>query len=125
MLTENWDHFDTRHVTFEPVGMSSRELKGGYDQAYHDFYTWNAIVRSSLFHGSGKHQLKHFFYTGGWKKFEPLWNMVIQLKRLNLMTPLLEGVLSNVTGQKSASQQSIQRRAIKLPDVRQTGASVA
>ncbi|MCB0032379.1 MAG: hypothetical protein KDE51_00040, partial [Anaerolineales bacterium] len=50
-----------------------------------------------------KHQLKHFFYTGGWKKFEPLWNMVIQLKKLNLMTPLLEGVLSKVTGSPAAS----------------------
>jgi radical SAM superfamily enzyme YgiQ (UPF0313 family) len=97
MTTSNWDHFDTRHVTFRPIGMTAEQLKSGYDQAYHDFYTWNAIVKGSLFHGSTKHQLKHFFYTAGWKKFEPLWNMVIQLKKLNLMTPLLEGILSKVT----------------------------
>jgi len=54
-------------------------------------------VQSSLVHGSFKHQLKHFFYARDWKKFEPLWNMVIQLRRLNLMTPVLEGVLSKVT----------------------------
>lgn len=99
LLTDNWDRFDTRHVTFEPKRMSRKELKQGYDSAYRDFYTWSAIVRSSLFHGSLKHQLKHFCYTSGWKKFEPLWNAVIQLKRLNLMTPLLEGVLSKVTRQ--------------------------
>lgn len=97
LLTDNWDHYDTRHVTFEPIRMSRKELKQGYDRAYRDFYTWSALVRSSLFHGSLKHQLKHFCYTSGWKKFEPLWNAVIQLKRLNLMTPLLEGVLSKVT----------------------------
>lgn len=97
LLTHNWDHYDTRHVTFEPSRMSRAELKQGYDRAYRDFYTWSAIVRASLFHGSLKHQLKHFCYTSGWKKFEPLWNALIQLKRLNLMTPLLEGVLSKVT----------------------------
>lgn len=103
MTTDNWDLFDTRHVTFQPVGMTAAELKSGYEVAYRNFYTWNAIVRSSFFHGTIKHQLKHFFYTSGWKKFEPLWNIVIQLKRLSLMTPLLEAVLSKVT------QQSIQR----------------
>lgn len=101
MLTDNWDRFDTRHVTFQPMRMTPEELKHGYDQAYRDFYTWSAIVRASLFHGSLKHQLKHFFYTSGWKKFEPVWNTVIQLKRLNLMTPLLEAVLSKVSKQRS------------------------
>ena len=81
--------------------MTPAELKAGYDQAYHDFYTWRSIVKSSLFHGSLKHQLKHFFYTSGWKKFEPLWNMIIQFKRLGVMTPLLEAVLSKVTKQES------------------------
>jgi radical SAM superfamily enzyme YgiQ (UPF0313 family) len=106
MTTENWDLFDTRHVTFEPKGMSAAELKAGYDKSYRDFYTWSAILRSSLFHGSAKHQLKHFFYTSGWKKFERLWNVAIQLKKLNLMTPLLEGVLSKVTQQNAAKAAS-------------------
>ena len=44
-----------------------------------------------------KHQAKHFFYAAGWKKFEPLWDCVIRAKRLAMMTPLLEGVLSKVT----------------------------
>jgi hypothetical protein len=50
-----------------------------------------------LAHGSIKHQAKHFFYAAGWKKFEPLWDYAIRTKRLAMMTPLLEGVLSNVT----------------------------
>ena len=97
LTTHNWDLYDTRHVTFQPARMTSEALKEGYDQAYRDFYNWSSIVRSSLLHGSLKHQLKHFFYASGWKKFEPLWNAVIQLKRLALMTPLLEGVLTKVS----------------------------
>jgi hypothetical protein len=61
-----------------------------------------------LFHGAPKHQLKHFFYTSGWKKFEPLWNFVIQMKRLKLMTPLLESVLSEVTKQQKDKQHELQ-----------------
>lgn len=102
LLTHNWDLYDTRHVVFKPKQLSEAKLKEGYDWAYKEFYTWRSILQSSLAHGSTKHQLKHFFYTSGWKKFEPLWNAVIQLKKLNVMTPLLEGVLSDVTKKKSS-----------------------
>jgi hypothetical protein len=47
-------------------------------------------------HESIKHQLKHFLYAGGWKKFEPLWNLVIKTKSLNDMLPLLEFILAQV-----------------------------
>jgi len=97
ILTDDWDLYDTRHVVFEPKLVSATELKSGYDWAYEKFYRWSSIVESSLFHGTTKHQLKHFFYAAGWKKFEPLWNIVIQLKKLSVMTPLLEGVLSKIT----------------------------
>lgn len=101
MISDDWDLFDTRHVTYRPKRLTALELKAGYDRSYKDFYTWSSIVQSSLFHGSAKHQLKHFFYTSGWKKFESFWNLVIQLRRLDLMTPLLEGVLSRITYQGS------------------------
>ena len=81
------------------AGMTARELKEGYDSSYERFYRWKNIAKASLFHGTLKHRLKHFCYTSGWKKFEPLWNLVIQMRKLNVMTPLLEGVLSKVTGQ--------------------------
>jgi len=51
--------------------------------------------------------MKHFFYAGGWKKFEQLWNMLIQLKRLNLMTPLLEAVLSKVSSVNSVKDPHV------------------
>ena len=47
-------------------------------------------------HDSIKHKLKHLFYTGGWKKFEPLWNFIIKTEGLNQMLPLLENILSKV-----------------------------
>lgn len=97
LLTDNWDLYDTRHVTFKPAHLSEAELKGGYDWAYREFYRWSSIFQASLSHGTLKHQLKHFFYTSGWRKFEPIWNAVIQLKKLNLMTPLLESVLADET----------------------------
>jgi radical SAM superfamily enzyme YgiQ (UPF0313 family) len=100
LLTDNWDLYDTRHVTYKPLGMSPSELKAGYEWTYQEFYRWQSILKASLSHGTLKHQLKHFFYTSGWKKFEPLWPLVIHLKKLNLMTPLLEVVLSKVTSQK-------------------------
>jgi len=100
ITTQNWDLFDTRHVTFKPMRMSAQQLKNGYEYSYKRFYEWRNIAKASLFHGSVKHQMKHFCYTSGWKKFEPLWNIVIQMKKLDLMTPLLEGVLSNVTQQR-------------------------
>jgi hypothetical protein len=40
--------------------------------------------------------LKHLFYSGGWKKFEPIWNFMIKTKNLNEMLPLLESILAKV-----------------------------
>ncbi len=90
-MTRNWDLYDTRHVVYRPARLHAGGLKEGYDWAYREFYRWTSIARASLAHGSAKHQAKHFFYAAGWKKFEPLWNLVIRAKQLRTMTPLLEG----------------------------------
>ena len=97
LVTRNWDLYDTRHVVYRPARLTPKELKDGYDRAYREFYRWSSIARGALSHASAKHQAKHFFYAVGWKKFEPLWDIVIRAKRLAMMTPLLEGVLSKVT----------------------------
>jgi hypothetical protein len=39
-------------------------------------------------------------YTGGWKKLEPMWNMLIKAKGLNALLPMLEVVLSKVNFEK-------------------------
>jgi hypothetical protein len=83
---------------FRPARLTADALKTGYDWAYHEFYRWPSIARAALFHGTLKHQAKHFFYAAGWKKFEPLWDLVIRTRQLRRTTPLLEAVLARVTG---------------------------
>lgn len=94
--TRNWDLYDTRHVVYRPTGLSAAELKRGYDWAYESFYRWPAIFKASKAHESVKHRLKHFFYSVGWKKFEPAWDLVIRIRQLSQMRPLLEAVLAPV-----------------------------
>jgi len=94
ILHKHWDQYDTRQVVYKTVGLSAVELKRGYDWAYRSFYSWQNIVKASLGHDTFKHQLKHFAYAGGWKKFEPLWNFLIKSEGLNKMLPLLEAILS-------------------------------
>jgi radical SAM superfamily enzyme YgiQ (UPF0313 family) len=103
ITTRDWDLYDTRHVVYRPARLTPAALKRGYDWAYHEFYRWSNIARGSLSHGSVKHQAKHFFYAAGWKKFEPLWDLVIRARRLSAMTPVLEGVLSKVTAEAPPS----------------------
>jgi len=105
ILTRDWDLYDTRHVVYRPARLTPEALKQGYDWAYREFYRWSSIARGSLSHGSAKHKAKHFFYAAGWKKFEPLWDVVIRAKRLSIMTPILEGVLSKVTAGSPNAQR--------------------
>jgi radical SAM superfamily enzyme YgiQ (UPF0313 family) len=100
IVTRDWNLYDTRHVVYRPARLEPEALKEGYDRAYREFYRWSAIGRASLSHGTIKHQLKHFFYAAGWKKLEPLWDVVIRARQLRCMTPLLEAVLSKLTAEE-------------------------
>lgn len=101
ILTYNWDLYNTRNVVYKTTNLTAEELKQGYDWAYKEFYSWSNIITASLLHESHKHKLKHFLYSGGWKKFEPLWNFMIKTKNLNAMLPLLESILSKVKTSES------------------------
>jgi radical SAM superfamily enzyme YgiQ (UPF0313 family) len=96
LTTKNWDLYDTRNVVYQTTHLTPEELKKGYDWAYKEFYSWSNILKASWNHESHKHKLKHFLYSGGWKKFEPVWNFMIKTKGLNRMLPLLESILSEV-----------------------------
>jgi len=110
MMTSNWDLYDTRHVVYEPKGLTREELKRGYDWSYETFYRWNSIFNAASAHECFKHQLKHFFYSAGWKKFERAWDFMIRVKQLSQMRPILEAVLSpvrhslNSAGEENRSQ---------------------
>jgi hypothetical protein len=86
--------------------MTPDELKRGYDWAYQEFYRWNNIFGAASAHASTKHQLKHFFYSAGWKKFERAWDFVIRVKQLAQLRPVLEAVLSPVTNPKPKTKTS-------------------
>jgi radical SAM superfamily enzyme YgiQ (UPF0313 family) len=107
ITSRNWDRYDTRQVVFRPARLTPAALKRGYDRAYRDFYSWSNIARAAGTHASAKHKLKHFAYAAGWKKFEPLWDLVIKARRLPIMTPVLEGVLSRVSRGKGARRRDL------------------
>ena len=62
--------------------------------AYREFYRWKSIARGAAAHGELVAGLRHFGYSAGWKKFEPLWDVVIRAKRAGMMLPVLETILS-------------------------------
>jgi radical SAM superfamily enzyme YgiQ (UPF0313 family) len=109
VATRNWDLYDTRNVVYRPTSMLPEELKRGYDWAYESFYRWRSIFRASSAHESVKHRLKHFFYSAGWKKFEPAWDLVIRIKQLSQMRPILEAVLAPVAARISDRLPSLGR----------------
>lgn len=112
IITSNWDLYDTRHVVYSTKNLSAEELMAGYNWAYKEFYKWPNIFKSSFNHDSFKHSLKHFFYAGGWKKFEPLWNFVIKSQKLAHMLPLLETILSEVKTSKTNEHKTINVKQI-------------
>ncbi len=108
IITKNWDLYDTRHAVFTPAHMSTQTLEDGYWRAYRNFYSWANILESTGKQMDPASGLRHFVYKTAWKKFEPLWDFVIQLKRVSSFTKLLEMVLSVNTppGFDTAEQSS-------------------
>ena len=94
------------HVVYKTVGLTTEELKQGYDWAYREFYSWSNIFKASFGHDNLRQQLAHLFYMGGWKKFEPFWNFMIQYGNLNRMLPVLESLLSNTGGHRNKKKSS-------------------
>jgi radical SAM superfamily enzyme YgiQ (UPF0313 family) len=94
MLHNRWDLYDTRHTVFQPKLLTPEELEAGYWRAYKDFYRWGSILRGASAKENWPGRLRHFAYAAGWKKFEPLWDLVIRLRQVTMMLPLLETILS-------------------------------
>ncbi|WP_433368123.1 B12-binding domain-containing radical SAM protein [Actinoplanes sp. CA-142083] len=93
IVHREWDLYDTRHVVYEPRGMTPEQLEAGYWRAYQDFYRWGAIWRGA----QGKpraERLRHLAYAGGWKKFEPVWDALIRSRQVLRALPLLEKALA-------------------------------
>jgi radical SAM superfamily enzyme YgiQ (UPF0313 family) len=94
MTSQDWDRFDTRQAVFRPARMAAHDLERGYHWAYREFYTWRSIVRGAAAHREPLAGLRHMAYAAGWKKFEPLWDLVIRARRVGMMRPALESILT-------------------------------
>jgi radical SAM superfamily enzyme YgiQ (UPF0313 family) len=94
ILHSDWDLYDTRHAVFQPARMSPTQLEAGYWQAYHDFYRWTSIARAAAAQPTLPQALRHFAYSAAWKKFEPLWDLLLRARRVALARPALETVLA-------------------------------
>ena len=109
ITTADWDLYDTRHAVFSPARMSAAELERGYGWAYREFYRWRSIARGALAHDDLASGVRHAAYAAGWKKFEPLWDLVIRARRTALMLPVLESILSEFGRRGSAVPAAGQR----------------
>jgi hypothetical protein len=94
LTIHDWDFYDTRHAVFRPARMTGAQLEYGYHWAYKEFYRWSSIARGAAAHDDILAGLRHAAYAAGWKKFEPLWDLVIRAKRAGMMLPALEAILS-------------------------------
>jgi hypothetical protein len=99
-LHSDWDRYDTRQVVFRPARLTPDELEAGYWRAYKRFYSWRAIARGASTKSTLAAGARHFAYAAGWKKLEPLWDLVIRTRRVTHMRPVLERVLAGVSTRK-------------------------
>jgi radical SAM superfamily enzyme YgiQ (UPF0313 family) len=100
----DWDLYDTRHAVFRPARLTPARLERGYWDAYRDFYRWGSILRGARTKESALGALRHAAYAAGWKKLEPLWDLLIRLRRAGEALPLLERVLDAAAGGAPASE---------------------
>ena len=98
VVTHEWERYDTRHVVFKSKRMTPSQLEACYWRAYRDFYRWSSIWRGAAEHDTLKARARHLAYAGGWKKLEPLWDLVIRTRHVNAMLPALERTLDAFVG---------------------------
>ena len=98
ILHRDWELYDTRHAVFRPARLTPQQLEQGYWRAYERFYRWGSIWRGAATKPDAASRLRHLAYAAGWKKFEPLWDVVIRLRRVAGLRPLLERILAGPGG---------------------------
>ncbi|WUI04562.1 B12-binding domain-containing radical SAM protein [Spirillospora sp. NBC_00431] len=112
LLHSDWDRYDTRTVVFKPAKMTARQLEDGYWRAYRDFYRWGSILRGAATKPTLRGKARHAAYAGGWKKFEPAWDLVIRAKRAGHALPILESILSGFGSRPALSAKPDRGRAV-------------
>jgi radical SAM superfamily enzyme YgiQ (UPF0313 family) len=108
ITSQDWDLYDTRHAVFQPALMSAEALETGYWRAYKEFYRWGSIFQGAWTKPGLAGKLRHLAYSAGWKKFEPLWDWVIRLKRVGNFLPFLEAILEGFDWRHSKDTPDIE-----------------
>ncbi len=113
LLHSNWDLYDTRHVVYRPAKLTAEQLEAGYWRAYREFYAWGNIFKGAWTNADWRERMRHVGYAAGWKKFEPLWDMVIRAKRATAALPTLETILDGF-GAHPADERAEKQNAQSL-----------
>ncbi|HEX8183575.1 MAG TPA: radical SAM protein, partial [Blastocatellia bacterium] len=114
ITTHDWDIYDTRHVVFCPAKMTPEALEAGYWRAYRDFYRWRSIFRGAWAKEGIVDRMRHIAYSAGWKKFEPLWDWAIRVKRVSSLLPVLEAILSGFGTQSTGIEETTKASSTSL-----------
>src|SRR4051795_7464215 len=104
-VSHDWDRYDTRPVVYRPQQLSAAELEEGYQRAYREFYRWTSIWRGAAAQATLRARARHLAYAGGWKKFEPLWDLLIRSRHVSAMLPALERTLDAFVGARSRRER--------------------
>jgi radical SAM superfamily enzyme YgiQ (UPF0313 family) len=95
IISKDWTLYNTRNVVFQPQKMEIKDLEDGYWWSYKNFYSLGSIFKSSSVHKKNSKKISSFFYSFGWKKMEPIWEIIVRLKKLRYSIPILETILKN------------------------------
>jgi len=72
ILHKDWDKYDTKHVVFSPVGISSKELLAGYWRILREVYSFDAILK----------KLNHYWKIDFWQRSNRLDPVKLQYRLL-------------------------------------------
>jgi radical SAM superfamily enzyme YgiQ (UPF0313 family) len=81
----------------------SMELAGRLLHRDWDLYRWGAILRGAATKPDLAGRLRHAAYAIGWKKCEPVWDLLIRARRVGRARPLLEKVLDEAQAEGGAA----------------------
>lgn len=101
LLHREWNLYDTRHVVYRPRLLTAGQLERGYARAYKQFYRWRNVWQSSSRQPTQRQRARHVAYAGGWKHFEPAWDMLIRSRHVSAALPMLEATLAAFGGRPS------------------------
>jgi radical SAM superfamily enzyme YgiQ (UPF0313 family) len=113
----DWDRYDTRHAVFQPARMTPDQLEHGYWRAYRDFYRFGSILKGAATKPTIAERVRHAAYAIGWKKCEPVWDLLIRARRVGGGRPFLEAVLQKPVLGGPRNRRRARRQAQLRPDV--------